>query len=125
MVKAKQRASAKHHLLIPSLFGVQVEAICWQLSHPSVFPLAHTCISFFPKIWEAKLIFFLKSHQKPENKIKATKCGAQKLSACITMAEASSVVQMLAMSELISTVIQQEAERKAGSFCSLPNINIT
>lgn len=41
------------------------------------------------------------------------------------MAEASSVVQMLAMSELISTVIQQEAERKAGSFCSLPNINIT
>lgn len=54
-----QQSSA--HLLIPSLFGAQAEAICWQLSHPPVFPLAHTWISFFPKIWGKSLFTFLKA----------------------------------------------------------------
>lgn len=71
------------------------------------------------------LFSFKKATKKTENKIKPTKRGAWELPACITMAEVSSVVQMLAMSKQISSVIQQEAERKAGSFCSLPNINIT
>lgn len=65
MVKAKQRElqQSSADLLIPSLSGVQVEAICWQFSHPPVFPLAHTCISFFPKIWE-QILFFLKKATK-------------------------------------------------------------
>lgn len=76
------------------------------------------------------MISYLKNptkQNKTENKIKPTKHAAYKLPTCTAMVEVSFVVQTLAMSELISSVMQQDKQRgkivlTAGPFCSLLNI---
>jgi len=50
------------------LSGAQVAAVCWQLTHPSVFPLAHTRTPFFPTTWECKIKFLLKKKNKQKTK---------------------------------------------------------